>query len=243
MLLPHVEPDSFAAALQDATYTVWSLYFDTRNLDFYHEKLAGIRERIKVRVRAYDAITLENPVFLELKKKSDSTITKRRSAVRYRDLTAALREGDVERYLFPIKSLRDAPAASREFMHQIYRRGLAPVVIVAYEREAYVSRHEPWLRITLDKNLRSFVADGLSFDAVAGRPVRAIGQDVILEVKTDFGIPLWLRLMLSRFDVNREALSKYGMCIDSLNARGVRCGPTRQWVVRDACVSLSTPEI
>ena len=243
MLLPHVEADRFAASRPESMYTVWSLYLDTRRLDFYHEKLAGLRDRIKVRVRAYDEITADKPVFLEVKRKSGSAITKRRAAIRYDDLGAVLETGDPERYLLPVANRDGAAADAREFLFHVHRRSLAPVIIVAYEREAYASRHEGCLRITLDRQLRSYLADGLSFDAVAGRAFHALGEDVILEVKANFGLPLWLRLILTRVGVSKEALSKYIICIDSLNTGGVRCGPTHHWAVRDGCASLFTPEI
>jgi hypothetical protein len=243
MLLPHVQPDPFAASRPDAKYTVWSLYLDTRRLEFYHEKLAGIRDRMKVRLRMYDEIVPDQPVFLEVKRKSDSTVSKRRAPVRYRDLGAVLETGDPERFLLPILSHARAAADAGEFLYHLHRLSLAPVIVIAYEREAYASKHEGGLRITLDRQLRSYPAEGLSFDAAAGRAFYSLGEDVILEIKTDLGIPLWLRLLLSREDVNKEALSKYVICIDTLSASGVRCGPTEHWAVRDGCVSLYTSEI
>jgi hypothetical protein len=242
MLLPHVEPDPFAAARPGAMYTVWSLYLDTPRLDFYHEKLAGLRDRIKVRVRAYDEITPEKPVFLEVKRKSDSVITKRRAAVRCRDVEAVLGEGDVERYLLRLPHPGDPAADALEFLFHVNRRSLAPVIIVAYEREAYISRHDESVRITLDRQLRSYLAEGLTFGATAGREVRALGDNIILEVKSNSGIPLWLRLILTRVGANKEALSKYILCVDSLSAAGIRSGPTRGWAVRDGCASLFPPE-
>jgi hypothetical protein len=243
MLMPHVEMDPFAAARPGGRYTVWSLYLDTRALDFYHEKLAGLRDRMKVRVRAYNDLGVDHPVFLEVKRKSGSAITKRRAAVRYSDLQAVMASGDMDRYVLPGANPGESSANAREFLYHAYRRCLAPVVIVAYEREAYSSRHEGGLRITLDSGLRSYLAEDLSFDGADGPPVNALGQSVILEVKSNFGLPLWMKVILSRADANKEALSKYIICIDSLSAAGIRCGPTHNWAIRDGCISLHSSQV
>ena len=241
MLLPHVLPDAFAAGRPGTIYTVWSLYLDTRRLDFYHEKLAGLRDRLKVRVRAYNEITPDGPVFLEVKRKSDSAISKRRAPVRYRDMASFMAEGDLDRYLLPLAHPADPAADAREFLFHLSHRALAPVIIVAYEREAYSSRHDQGVRITIDRRLRSYLADRLSFDAILGPACDALGEDFILEVKSNVGLPYWLRLILGRMELSREALSKYIICVDSLSAAGIGCGPTHRWAVRDGCVSLFTP--
>jgi len=241
MLLPHVGLDPYAAVRRGAEYTVRSLYLDTHALDCYHEKLAGLKDRLKLRVRGYDDVTPDSPVYLELKRKSGAVITKRRSSVRYRDLHVALSSGDVERYLLHASNPGEAVANARDFLFHVHRRSLAPVINVVYEREAFYSVHEDGVRITLDRALRSQLAEGLAFPPADAPSVSALGQEVILEVKTDRGLPLWLRIILGRVGVSKQALSKYILCIDSLSANGHRCGPTHGWTVRDRSISLYTP--
>ena len=242
MLLPHVRLDPYAAMRRGATYTVMSLYLDTHALDCYHEKLAGLKDRLKLRVRGYDDVTADSPVYLELKRKSGAVIAKRRSSVRYGDLRQALSSGDVESYLLHAENPDEAAANAREFLFHVHRRSLAPVINVVYEREAFCSLHEEGVRITLDRALRSQLAEGLAFPPGDAPSVSALGQQVILEVKTDWGLPLWLRMIVGRVGVSKQALSKYILCVDSLSANGHRCGPTRGWTVRDRSISLYTPE-
>ena len=240
-LLPHVTVDPYAAERRGAAYTVRSLYLDTHSLDCYHEKLAGLKERLKVRVRGYGDITADSPVYLELKQKSGSFITKRRSSVLYRDLNHALNDGEVERYLMHGVNPEETTANAREFLFHMQRRSLAPVINVVYEREAFYSLHDEGVRITLDSALRSQLAEGLAFPPPEAPSVTALGQQVILEVKTDRGLPLWLRMILGRAGLTRQALSKYVICIDSLSANGHRSGPTHGWTVRDRSISIFTP--
>ena len=53
-LKPYIRLDNFAAKTSSGEYTVRSIYFDTRNMDFYHEKIEGLRVRKKIRVRGYN---------------------------------------------------------------------------------------------------------------------------------------------------------------------------------------------
>ena len=68
---PFVRPDIFAREKDDGIwqYTVRSIYFDTRNLDFYAEKKEGLIHRRKFRIRGYDKYQPECRVVLEIKRK------------------------------------------------------------------------------------------------------------------------------------------------------------------------------
>jgi len=222
MILPHVQVDPYAVSRVGNEYTVRSLYLDTGGLECYHEKLAGIRERLKVRIRAYNEISGDTPVFLELKKKIGGAVMKRRSVVQHQDLPAFLETGDVDRFIQTPNHSGAAQETARQFLFQYHARGLGPVITVVYEREPYFSKIDQGLRITLDKQLRADYAGSL--DALAGRDggTHALPHRFILEIKTDLGVPLWLQMVLSRLDAHRESVSKYAICIDSLRATGCR---------------------
>ncbi len=68
------------------SYTVWSRYYDTRDLRFYWEKIEGIRFRRKLRVRHYGRpsdLTPETPVWVEVKQRVNRVTQKRRALLPY----------------------------------------------------------------------------------------------------------------------------------------------------------------
>jgi hypothetical protein len=240
LILPHVELDPFAASRHGNEYTVRSLYLDTANLDNYHEKLAGLKDRMKIRIRGYNDVLPTSPVFLEIKRKMGSAVVKQRSMLHYRDLPALLETGDVERWIHATARQEEAKAHARLFLFHFHARALGPVITVAYDREPFFSRHDRALRITLDKNVRSHAAANLVSLNHEVKDLYAMPNRFILEVKTDFGIPPWLRLILSQLDVSREALSKYTICIDSLKAAGFHFELTHPWIMHNRRTSLET---
>lgn len=222
MLLPYVDLDPHVPG-NGRQYTVRTVYFDTPSLDFYHEKLAGLRERQKVRVRGYDDVTPTSPVFLEIKRNIGGAVIKQRAIVLYRDFHAFCETGDVRRYVRAAPDGDDPGVNAREFLFLLHARPLAPVITIVYDREPYFSRFERGVRITLDKHVRFHddVSPVSLGRAVQERP--ALCRSFILEAKTDGAFPLWLGRILSPFHAIREAISKYVLCIDAL--RDPACPP------------------
>ncbi len=242
LLLPHVEVDPRAASRPGQEYTVRSLYFDTKNLDFYQEKLAGLRDRLKIRIRSYNEISPVAPVYLEIKRKTGATVAKRRSSVRYQDLSSFLETSDVAGCVHMLIPQEGSEENARQFLFHLHSRSLRPVISVAYEREAYLSKNDPGLRITLDKGLRCHNAGGLVSLDRSMEDYIAAPHLVILEVKTDFGIPFWLRMVLRRMALKPEPTSKYTFCIDSLAAIGDPLDMNYPRAVHSGFTQIKTPE-
>lgn len=240
--MPHVEPDPLAASRPGHEYTVRSLYFDTGNLDFYQEKLAGIRDRMKIRIRGYNEISPGSPVFLEIKRKSGASIVKRRASIRYRELSAFLEVSDVAGTFQMLLPGEGSEENARQFLFHLHARSLRPVVSIEYEREALFSKHDPGVRITLDKNLRGKNARGVVSLDQTGWEHHAMPRQVICEIKTDMGIPVWLRLLLRRLELKPEAVSKYTICIDALVEGGEWFTVMRPWAVPNRFARIEIPE-
>jgi hypothetical protein len=220
LVLPHVEMDAYAAARPEHEYTVRSLYLDTPNMDYYHEKLAGLKERKKIRIRGYNEISASAPVFLEIKRKKGKAVLKTRSKLLHQDLFTFLETSDIERFIAASSKPGDAEESARQFLFHFHRYSLRPIITVAYEREAFFFKFDRGLRITFDKNLRFHNDAGLDSLLRETGDLYAMPGSFILETKSDSGFPIWLRLILSRLGLNQEALSKYTICIDALKADG-----------------------
>jgi hypothetical protein len=213
MILPYVELDPYAARRPEKEYTVRSLYFDTNDLTFYHEKLAGLRERKKLRIRGYNEYCPTAPVFLEIKAKKGPGIFKRRSVLSFQNLLPLLETSDVESYVSPLGGCEEARDNAQRFLFHFHKQALRPTLNVIYDREAFLSKVDPGVRITFDKNLR--FQNNVTLDSVFGeeQALYALPNRLIFEIKTNSRIPLWLQLILSRMTLQLEALSKYVICI------------------------------
>ena len=226
MILPHVDRDQHAATQPGGEYTVRSLYLDTLRLKFYHDKIAGLQKRMKLRIRGYNDITECSPVYLEIKRKDGSSVTKNRSALQAKDVLRSFDGGDIDELLLfdtnPEMSLENA----KKFFYQVHTLGLHPVICVDYEREPYFSRIDCGVRLTLDKNLRVRRAVTPSALTMNVPTVGVLPGRFVFEVKTDSRIPLWIQMILSRLDAVREAVSKYTLGVESLAIADV---PLKMW--------------
>lgn len=212
-ITPFVDVDAFAEPLGQRGYTVRSVYYDTRRMMCYHEKIEGLSTRKKFRIRGYDLPIEDTLVFLEIKRKRINYIAKSRAALRWEKVHAVLESHHPERLL---RSMHGNCLGNAEsFLYYYHLLCLKPTVLVVYDREAFQGHFDNSLRITFDKNLRS--APFPALDALFSRALLpiALREHFILEVKFYGGLPLWLRSLTERYQLPRMALSKYTICLDS----------------------------
>src|SRR5688572_3460705 len=134
-LEPHLKAD--ANADDAAHYPIVSLYYDTPDRDCYWEKIRGVQNRRKFRVRVYGSLDGKLPptVFIEVKHKQDGRGVKRRVRMSLED---ALRVG---RGQWPEARLSDI---DKRTVHEIIddlvvRRQFKPVMVMRYDRTAYAA--------------------------------------------------------------------------------------------------------
>ena len=183
-------------------YIIRSLYFDTINDDALMEKIAGVGNRKKYRIRIYNFS--DRVIKLECKSKYGDLISKQSVSIP-RDLAEQLIAGDPE----GLQRMR------HPLLHDVYRemrtRLLRPAVIVDYVREAYLHPAQE-VRITFDKQLRTglYSTDILN----PSLPTYPVFDDPVevLEVKYDEFLPAHLQTVLSGITAQRSAVSKYTWC-------------------------------
>ena len=183
-------------------YHIRSLYFDTINDDALEEKIAGVGNRKKYRIRIYNFS--DRVIKLECKSKYGDLISKQSVSIP-RELAEQLIAGDpdgLQRMRHPL-------------FHDVYRemrtRLLRPAVIVDYVREAYIHQAEE-VRITFDKQVRTGLYSVDMFNPQI--PTYPVFDDPveILEVKFDEFLPGYLQSILSGVTAQRSAISKYTWC-------------------------------
>ena len=180
-------------------YRIRSLYFDTVYDEDYHEKLAGIEPRRKIRLRCYDPAA--GYAMLEMKQKQGASQLKRSLRVT-REVAQRLITGDYT----PLLQSREAFAAECYALMQ--SRCYRPKAIVEYDRKAFIAK-ENKIRVTFDSRI---VATESSFDLFDERlnmtPVLDPGA-VVMEVKYNGFLLDYIRRMINTVDQSELSVSKY----------------------------------
>ncbi len=196
-----MERDAFAKK-NGGEYFIRSLYFDDRDDSAFREKLSGIDERDKFRIRIYDM--RDDVIKLECKHKSNGYIKKQSIGLSRKEYEK-LMSGD---RLFLLN--RPEPFARRMYL-EFAQRALKPAVIVDYTREAFVFPMED-VRVTFDKNVRTGLRSVDMFNA--GIPTYPVIDDygMVLEIKFNRFLPTYIRSLFQLEASQRSAISKYVLC-------------------------------
>lgn len=214
MLKPYVDRDAYSGKGKNGGYTVRSIYFDSPNFNFYNEKIAGVNIRKKVRIRGYNEEDADNKIFLEIKRKNGDVQFKNRAPVRFRNLHDLFESSNIDKYIISNNGFNKGTEDARRFFYNIYKGALLPVVLVIYEREAYVGRFDRTTRVTFDTHIRSSAHPSLEGLYSDERVVHSLQGYFILEVKFNSGFPIWMKPINRALNLNRLAISKYVIAIE-----------------------------
>lgn len=192
---PYIALDQYGRTL------IRNLYYDTDDYRLIRRSLERPVYKEKLRIRSYGETTPDSPVYLELKKKYQGVVYKRRMV---------LPEHQAVSWLESREKLPDSRQIQEEIAYFCqYYDNLRPRLFLSYQREAYYHRNGEDLRITFDEDIR-FRRDRLSLtEAPGGTSLLEDGQ-ILMEIKTSGGIPLWLTEFLSREKIYKTSFSKYG---------------------------------
>lgn len=199
-LKPFVQPDEHAGA--DGDYFIRSIYFDSGQYDALNEKIEGVLNRKKYRLRFYNGNS--GHCSLECKAKAATRIEK---------TSVPVTEKEAERLLRADRNLEDYQPGSLlgELQILIQSHDFKPVVVVDYLREAYVHPLSN-LRITFDKEVAAGTVEDCLTKKRCISNVLPQGQ-MVLEVKYDQYMPEHISRIISSIRPVQTAVSKYVMCV------------------------------
>lgn len=210
-LAAFMRPDLHAGA--DGSYQVRSLYFDTHDYSAYYEKMAGEATRHKLRIRAYG----EDParaalVRLEVKSRYLSYVRKITVDVSREDYAAI--ECSLRRRLLPPADIMYGGEASREFFRIQKLYNMEPKILIQYRRQAFERVEINRTRVNFDDELLATRTLDLLGPLTAARSLLDHGH-AIFEIKVDNVLPYWLHMLIAKYDLQNEAVSKYCYSIQS----------------------------
>lgn len=179
--------------------SIASLYYDTPNYRLIRESLEKPEFKEKVRLRSYGLNKPGKPVYLELKRKADEIVYKRRVATSV---------DDVDDFFNNYSKIADGQIANEITYFRDFYEKLVPQFLIIYDRVAYFEPDGD-LRLTIDYNPR-YRKENLNLDtSMDGKSLLPDGS-TILEVKVQQAIPLWLSKILNEGKIYRGSFSKVG---------------------------------
>lgn len=193
---PYMELDRYGRT------TIRNIYFDTDTYRLIRRSLEKPAYKEKLRIRRYQTASLEDPVFVELKKKYRSVVYKRRLTL------PEAQAMDSFQYGLPLP-VHSQIADEIEYFRSFYE-GLHPAVFLSYEREAFYALDGGDFRITFDENILYRDYDFSLGSEAYGTPLLEEGR-TLMEIKTPGGLPLWISHELNQLGLYRTSFSKYGL--------------------------------
>ena len=201
----YMNPDKFCVGGKD--YGIYNLYYDTPDDFLIRNSLEKPYYKEKIRLRSYySPANPDDKVFLEIKKKVNGIVTKRR-------VTLTLAESDA--YMLHRQKPVDM---SKYIQKQIFSEldvfmnsynDIKPKQYISYQRSAFFGKEDSNFRLTFDRQLTE-----RRYDLSLGLP--SYGAQIIapnqrlMEVKIVGAMPLWLADAMARLQIRRISFSKYG---------------------------------
>lgn len=181
-------------------HRISNIYFDTPDYDLIRQSIEKPIYKEKVRMRCYGTVTEDSIVFLEIKKKYDGIVYKRRVSMKLHEAKDYFEKG-----------IR--PNVNKQIMQEIdyafMRYNLQPRAYVAYDRTAFIGNENSDLRVTFDRRI-SCRNQNLSLEQ-SGPDIHLLDSDqVLMEVKIPGAMPMWMCHLFSELAIYPVSYSKYG---------------------------------
>lgn len=181
-------------------YAIGNIYCDTDNFRLIRASLEKPAYKEKLRVRSYGVPTETDRVFVELKKKFDGVVYKRRITTEVPQVEPLL-----------CGSTEAKCQIGREIQWFQRQNRTRPRVFIGYDRLAFAGQEDPQLRLTFDTNLRWRDTQLDLCMGDWGAPILQ-GEDILMELKLPEACPLWLTHALTEVGAFPTSFSKYGTC-------------------------------
>ena len=200
-LQQRMEPDSYGKN------TICNLYYDTSDFRLIRHSLEHPVYKEKLRLRSYGRAGIDSDVYLELKKKYNGIVYKRRVKVT---------EAEGTDFMNGTGTLHKQSQITREIQYfRDFYKTLRPKVYLCYDREAWYDPVDRGFRMTLDRNARYRTVDMKLSSPYGGDEILEQGQ-TLLEVKAEGAVPMWLVNLLTDQQIYKTQFSKYGRAYEKM---------------------------
>lgn len=179
--------------------SIASIYYDTADYRLIRASIEKPSFKEKIRLRSYGLLDENNKAFLEVKRKVDGLVYKRRMT---------LTEEEAEQFFLDNHYVNEGQIAKEISYFRNFYQDLKPMIMIIYDRVAY-QEIDGTLRLTIDENPRYRQEELNLHTSMDGTPFLDEGS-AILEIKVQEVMPLWLVSILSKEKIYKTSFSKVG---------------------------------
>ncbi len=185
------------------TYSICNIYLDTASNELIRKSLEKPVFKEKIRLRSYGTAKLTDTIYIESKKKFNSVVNKRRSALTLQEALNYLEHG-----IYP-----ENPKSNKQVLKEIDYimkfYNLKPKVFISYDRMAFFEKNNSDFRLTFDTNIQTRRTD-LRLD-IPSSGTQLLPEGMwLMEAKAFKAFPLWFVKFLSEHKLYKTSFSKYG---------------------------------
>ena len=186
-------------------YYIYNIYYDTLNNDVIRHSISKPYYKEKLRLRSYNIPTsLDDKVFLELKKKINGIVNKRRVVMtlgQVYDFLQNNKKPDFDDY--------ENRQVIKEIEYYLSKNNVHPNVYIGYSRKALFGKDDKGFRVTFDSQITARRDDLYLSSGCFGEDI--LGENkYLMEVKFLGSIPVWFTKILSDLKIYNTHYSKYG---------------------------------
>lgn len=186
---------------KETSYLIQNIYYDTDDQFLIKHSLSSPAFKEKLRIRAYGKVNFESYVYIELKKKINGVVNKRRSTIKLSEAYKFIHTKELPDFQDYHNRL-----VLKEIQQFLYRYNLKPSTYISYERYAFKKDE---FRVTLDQNIMTRNYDlRLEYGPYGEELLEK--KHYLLEAKSNLGLPLWFTELLSKSKLYKTSFSKYG---------------------------------
>jgi hypothetical protein len=202
----HFIPDKYGET------KICNIYYDTPEYLLITRSIDKPIFKEKLRLRTYGVPNDDTTAFIEVKRKFNSVVYKRRIHMPY---TQAIKHMECP----PEKENMSQIDKELNYAIKLYK-GLAPKFYISYDRSAFFYKETSDIRVTFDTNITWRANDldlrlGSYGDSLLPEGYR------IMELKVPNTAPLWLAELLSKLKIYPTSFSKVGTAFKTMLAKKI----------------------
>lgn len=203
-LSDYIVPDKFPRS------SIRNIYYDTKDHRLIRNSLEKPVYKEKFRIRCYGDIVDSSTVFVELKKKFQGVVYKRRVGMTLEQSKA---------FLSTKNSIGENQQIENEILYFLQYYNPIPSMFISYDRLSFCGKYDENFRITFDYNILYRENDLLLENAIGGKQLISNNQKV-MEIKIPNAMPIWLSKIFDDLNIYPTSFSKYGKAyLETMNSK------------------------
>ena len=212
--------------------TICNIYFDTEQYELIRHSITKPYYKEKVRLRSYNTPNKDSRVYLEIKRKCENVVGKRRIEMTLSEFENYIKNPNT------LTNVNNQIKKELDYTFKLYN--LQPAMYLSYSRTAYYQKDNFDFRATFDSNVIARQYD-LNLESGSYGEELLDKDKYILEIKTLGIIPMWFVNLINELEIKPGNFSKYGEAYEQIIMG--KCLPKRSEVTAIRSVHNKTKSI